>query len=102
MHLNYKNLRLSQAFNNSELYKYKSYQECSSSIVIHSSKKPSLTHDTCFSAVTSLAWFHEDRYFVVGYEDGKILFSWVNNRDKTHTVDAHNGPIVDLLWDSTG
>ncbi|XP_078541321.1 putative E3 ubiquitin-protein ligase HERC1 isoform X2 [Lissotriton helveticus] len=56
------------------------------------------------AAVTSIAWFSEDKQFAVGYRDGKLLMGTREPLDKGEFViiDAHKEAIVNMKWDPTG
>nr|CAB3252556.1 probable E3 ubiquitin-protein ligase HERC1 [Phallusia mammillata] len=53
-------------------------------------------------SVTSLAWFHEEQPFAIGFDDGKVLLAMRDNERHVATIDACQSKVRHLEWDPTG
>ncbi|XP_076815895.1 putative E3 ubiquitin-protein ligase HERC1 isoform X3 [Clavelina lepadiformis] len=65
--------------------------------------KRELTHCSRKSvAVSSVAWFKEDRPFAIGFTDGKVLLAMRDHERAVTTIDACQAQVTRLIWDPTG
>ena len=53
-------------------------------------------------SVCGVAWYHEDRPFVIAFSDGKVVLSMRDEECHIATIDACQSAISSLKWDPTG
>ncbi|ESP05641.1 hypothetical protein LOTGIDRAFT_181433 [Lottia gigantea] len=53
-------------------------------------------------SITQIAWYNEDKKFVIGYNDGTLSIASNKDYDQPINTEAHQNSISMLKWDPTG